>query len=1484
MGDRSFCGKHIPQYLVRYMGGLLHHSGGDGSRWKLYLGGEVPWCRGRRGFQRVCHQVPSWRKTSPLLVEALHRGKAYGCSSRDTGSVLAVGYFQRCFTVSSVRDWSLSHTVEKGARGERGSSRTFDSRCTNTKKKGREWRENKRGSTTSWIRYQSSNEGPLEVPFGRYQTKGAWKGGRTPSTPCRGGSGSRWHGERRRSRAGWFRLCTNQSGRRTEDQYGNGTGIAKQSAGEIRALSGEDEGEGGGYKRYWYSKFERTIDRESDDCFEEKEARAEKEEEEKGWQQSAGSEVVGSDPYGEIWEEGEEEEKLEETEEIERWSDSKLQHYLRRGGISGEPECRDGRGPRSSYEEEEQRQTRECAGYAHRAHPKRHGTVRHSRHSGRGDGRHKRDQGGELFPDAREAAIPSVSERAARDALAIGHPRPVEDGGCGESGGQFVRPLHGTSSIDDRPRVEYRPPHGAPQYGRDVSGISRNDTGFTKAFETGRKGARKRVELSILGRTWQRTRQARLERRPRRCQGRKRKRQEREERKVAEPRQLGEKGSRVGQDERERGREVRRKSTLARAVENSTEDVSTTIGTVSFGAVLLRCTTIYRTGCALAWCLCNIKRMQELQGNSMFVRSFIANSGVWHKGRRSRQALPICEGDFVALREVSQKVSLEEATSEDYVRRWHSLSWELLSCVACNFLVGAGGPLAPGKWCAIEKALATSVSTTVCRFETNDCEHVDFPALEKELVSKRVSYTGEEFGVCNPLSLRQILPALPPKEHGGVIDVLELVSPITRDLLLHPEKLEIEDVGQEFPKLQGRVHVRPGELDAIADELVTRGVCMWFPLRKVKHVRGSPVLNGLFGVPKQTILSDGTPVLRLIMNLIPGNAITKQIRGSVRNLPHITAWLSTFVEEGEQIQLWQSDMSNAFYLFKIPQTWAPYLSFNVKRIVDGGPAADGGEMMVLACRVLPVGWASSVGVMQEISERLLWMGRLPRSSQLVRSRAVPLWMVGLVKEAEDKGKAWWHVYLDNFAAGEVVKDGFGFEGDRLHIMAEDAWERAGVLSSEKKKKKGVASVQELGAYIDGSERTIGPSGERVIKLLQGTLWLLGRRHLSKKLVQVIAGRWVHIFQFRRPAMAFLEEVWAFGTSMKFDQNLVLKVRIELLHCIFAMPLLHTFLGAEVTKVITASDASSTGGAVGISRELEPPGRDFVQCQRSNASGRHINVLVISLFNGVGGAFRCYDVLGLVPLHMVAFDIHGPAQRITSRRWPQAELHGDVRKLDRSMVERWLTEYPEIEEIHLWGGFPCVDLSSVNVRGEGLEGKQSSLFYEIPRIKGTLREFKPPHVILRFAIENVASMPKSECSRISNILDVYPYHLDCSDAVPMRRPRLCWCSEAVGSNVDGIQVSTGEFWYDVEARAEYPSLDSWISPGSTWPGYEEGFILPTAMKSIKRVRPPPGPAGMDRCDPDTLARWQCDEYRFPPISLSESFHILAESTMEAREQQ
>ena len=425
-----------------------------------------------------------------------------------------------------------------------------------------------------------------------------------------------------------------------------------------------------------------------------------------------------------------------------------------------------------------------------------------------------------------------------------------------------------------------------------------------------------------------------------------------------------------------------------------------------------------------------------------------------HRARSRGLAFPVREGDFKLLREHSRTISLEEAAGKTNRAAWSTSSWRYLMCVACNYLHGAGGPLPPGKWCAAEKLLVEAVDLSVKRLERlGDPENDNLSEVEKELRAKRVNYEGEEMGVCTPLTFKQVVAALPPKEHGGVIDVLPLVSEITRDLLLHPERLVVEDCGQELPKMKSRIHVKPGELDGVADELVERGICRWIKLKDVAKFRGEHVLNGLFGVPKSTVLDDGSPVLRLIMNLVPGNSITKQIRGQVIGLPHITSWLSTFVENGEEIRIWQSDMSNAFYLFRIPEVWGPYLAFNVSRWLDlhGGLRS---EQHVLACRVLPMGWSSSVGVMQEVSQNILLMGNPPRSSQLVRDKTIPLWMVGLLQSAATGDKAWWQVYLDNFAAGEISAESHWKEGDRLHALAEEAWRDSNVMSSAKNSRAG----------------------------------------------------------------------------------------------------------------------------------------------------------------------------------------------------------------------------------------------------------------------------------------------------------------------------------------------------------------------------------------------------------------------------------------------
>lgn len=137
----------------------------------------------------------------------------------------------------------------------------------------------------------------------------------------------------------------------------------------------------------------------------------------------------------------------------------------------------------------------------------------------------------------------------------------------------------------------------------------------------------------------------------------------------------------------------------------------------------------------------------------------------------------------------------------------------------------------------------------------------------------------------------------------------------------------------EIPKLQARVHIASSDKLELAKLLVDRGLCGWTEENNVLEVQGRKVLNGMFGVPKASTLEDGRPVLRLIMNLIPSNAVMQQIQGSVAELPMVTQYLSVTLEEGETLKMAQSDMTAAFYLFGLEESWTRFLCFNLG--VDG---------------------------------------------------------------------------------------------------------------------------------------------------------------------------------------------------------------------------------------------------------------------------------------------------------------------------------------------------------------------------------------------------------------------------------------------------------------------------------------------------------------------------------------------------------------------
>ena len=121
------------------------------------------------------------------------------------------------------------------------------------------------------------------------------------------------------------------------------------------------------------------------------------------------------------------------------------------------------------------------------------------------------------------------------------------------------------------------------------------------------------------------------------------------------------------------------------------------------------------------------------------------------------------------------------------------------------------------------------------------------------------------------------------------------------------------------------------------------------------------------------------------------------------------------------------------------------------------------------------------------------------------------------------GAPWYHVYLDNFCAMEKGPQGFNAgAGEAMHQVLEDSWQRAGVLSSAKKKV--VAAPDGAGAWrratrrrrnygaqwTTGAEVNSEHSGGTVYETLEaqmdpGHCWTMGSLHVVSSAYYGLSG-------------------------------------------------------------------------------------------------------------------------------------------------------------------------------------------------------------------------------------------------------------------------------------------------------------------------------------------------------------------------------------------
>ena len=107
-------------------------------------------------------------------------------------------------------------------------------------------------------------------------------------------------------------------------------------------------------------------------------------------------------------------------------------------------------------------------------------------------------------------------------------------------------------------------------------------------------------------------------------------------------------------------------------------------------------------------------------------------------------------------------------------------------------------------------------------------------------------------------------------------------------------------------------------------------------------------------------------------------------------------------------------------------------------------------------------------------------------------------------------------------------------------------------------------------------------------------------------------------------------------------------------CICLMPVVFCNLRARLDGRVTASDASETGGAFSMSLGLTERGRLHANtCARHAEHPSSEQLALFSCYDGIGGARRAIELLGLSPAAYWTLETDTTARRITRCQWPSA---------------------------------------------------------------------------------------------------------------------------------------------------------------------------------------------------------------------------------------
>ena len=426
-----------------------------------------------------------------------------------------------------------------------------------------------------------------------------------------------------------------------------------------------------------------------------------------------------------------------------------------------------------------------------------------------------------------------------------------------------------------------------------------------------------------------------------------------------------------------------------------------------------------------------------------------------------------------------------------------------------------------------------------------------------------------------------MVAAWPKVGEAAVQDAIDLVPPALCEVLLDPARA-LRPM-HEWPAKPpvSKVRASDSEWAKIVAAGAARGLMVAVDQDEVfKTAEGHPVLNGAGGVRKlKSVGGEVKELQRFISNLIPSNLFQNRLDGDDKLLPYL-GQLTLLEQSPEEEWLVDSeDFTSCFNLFRLPPCWRRYMAFGkeVDASIFGGPP---GKKVFPAMNVLPMGWLSSVAVIQSIVRTLVFEeAGVPVASEVAKTKAIP--------DDDDLTV----IYLDSFDELRRIDKGcrevLEKESSERHKQFLKVCEKRGLPLNAGKRLVAATRGTLQGGELDGKKGLYKLATDKQRSLIGLGASLLARQKWREFDVRHFVGKATFGMCFRRPLFSVFQNIFdelerPRGETTFDPRNAALN---EVAMVVSLVPLMCTNLRAQIDPEVSVTDASPTGGGAAVASEF-----------------------------------------------------------------------------------------------------------------------------------------------------------------------------------------------------------------------------------------------------------------------------------------------------------